>query len=160
MNNSQAATKKSRKSAPKILIGSLDVLDFPEFGLFDLPCKIDTGAQTSALHCHRVRIIESEGKEIIAFKLLDPKHKYYEDKEYRSADFQERRVRSSSGHAEYRYVIKTNIVLFNKVYRTEFTLADREKMSYPVLIGCRLLKDNFVVDVALKDVSYQQKIAT
>lgn len=160
MSNNQSATKKTKKSLPKIVIGALDLTDFPEFNLFNLPCKIDTGAQTSAIHCHRVRLIEVEGQEMIAFKLLDPKHKDYEEKEYRTADFQERKIRSSSGHAEYRYVIKTKIILFNKIYRTEFTLADREKMKYPVLIGRRLLKDNFLVDVALKDVSHQQKSIT
>ncbi len=157
MNKNQSATKKTKKTLPKTLIGELDCIDFPEFNLFDLPCKIDTGAYTSAIHCHRVRLIEAEGKEIIAFKLLDPSHKAYEDKEYRTTEFQERKIRSSSGHAEFRYVIKTQIVLFNKIYKTEFTLADREQMTYPVLIGRRLLKDNFIVDVALKDISYQQK---
>ncbi|NJL11742.1 MAG: ATP-dependent zinc protease [Microscillaceae bacterium] len=146
-------------TSPKIIIGSLDKVDFPEFSLFNLPCKIDTGAQTSAIHCHRVRLIEKDGVEIIAFKLLDPKHPEYNDQEYRTHDFEERSIKSSNGHTEFRYVIRSPLILFNQTIETEFTLADRERMKYPVLLGRRLLKDRFMVDVSKKNVSYQQKIS-
>lgn len=157
MNPKAIRTKKNTATKAKFTIGSLDCADFPEFNLLDIPCKIDTGAQTSAIHCHRIRLIEVEGKEIIAFKLLDPSHRNYNDKEYRTSEFNERKIRSSSGHAEYRYVITTDIILFGKTFKTEFTLADREQMKYPVLIGRRLLKDSFVVDVAKKNLSYKTK---
>jgi hypothetical protein len=157
INQKPTSSKKSKVLNPKFLIGSLDYADFPEFNLLNIPCKIDTGAQTSAIHCHHIRLIEIEGKEIIAFNLLDPSHSDYNEKEYRTSDFKERKVRSSSGYAEYRYVITTDIILFGKVFKTEFTLADREQMRYPVLIGRRLLKDSFIVDVAKKNLSYKDK---
>ncbi len=148
------------KNKSKLVIGTLDKVDFPEFGLYEIPCKIDTGAQTSALHCHRVRLIEieKEGKEIIAFELLDPSHEEYNGKEYRTTDFEERKVRSSSGHAEYRYVIRAKLLLFGETIETEFTLADRERMKYPILLGKSLLKGRFLVDVAKTNLSHKQKI--
>ncbi len=157
MTQKTGPSKKPKVQNTKFLIGSLDYADFPEFNLLDIACKIDTGAQTSAIHCHRIRLIEVEGKEVIAFKLLDPSHRDYDDKEYRTSVFNERKIRSSSGHAEYRYVITTDIILFGKVFKTEFTLADREQMKYPVLIGRRLLKDAFIVDVSKKNLSYKEK---
>jgi hypothetical protein len=62
-------------------------------------------------------------------------------------------VRTSSGKEEKRYVIKTLIKLFGRNIRTEFTLANRRKMSYPILLGRKLLKGRFIIDVAQKDLS-------
>jgi len=42
----------------------------------------------------------------------------------------------------------------NRVIRAEFSLANRGSMRFPVLLGRKLLRNKFVVDVSLKDVSY------
>ena len=39
---------------PKKVIGRIDKADFPLLGLFDIDVKIDTGAYTSSIHCHKV----------------------------------------------------------------------------------------------------------
>ncbi|WP_026999792.1 ATP-dependent zinc protease family protein [Eisenibacter elegans] len=148
---------KKKNTAPKRIIGTRDRIDFVDFALFDLPCKIDTGAETSAIHCHHVKLIEKEGQELISFKLLDPSHPEYDGVEYRTAKFEERRIRSSFGHTEYRYVITTQVQLFGEVFSTQFTLADRVQMKFPVLLGKRLLKNQFLVDVSLVDLSFKQK---
>lgn len=141
----------------KLLIGSLDKVDFPDFALQDVACKIDTGAETSAIHCHRVRFIEKGDENVIAFKLLDPSHDAYNEKEFRTTNFEERTIKNSFGYSEERYVIKTTIVICGINYETEFTLADREHMKYPVLLGKRLLLNNFIVDVSEEYVSYRLK---
>ncbi len=150
-------TNRSRGRRNKHVIGRLDRVDLPQFQLSDLPCKIDTGASYSAIHCHKVKLVETEGVEMISFYLLDPSHPDYSRREFRTMDFSERRIRSSFGETEYRYVIKTQVRLFGRSFRTEFTLSDREQMKYPVLLGRRLLRKKFLVDVAYKDLSYQQK---
>ena len=141
----------------KIIIGSLDKVDFPDLNLFDVPCKIDTGAETSAIHCHKVKLIERQGKEIITFYLLDPEHPQYSGIEFRSEDFKEKKIKSSFGHTEFRYVIKSKIKLFGRVIKLDLTLADRERMKFPVLLGKKLLKNRFLVDVGLKNLSYNLK---
>ena len=148
-------TKSAKK--PKIIIGARDKIDLPEFNLLDLPCKVDTGAATSAIHCYKVQLREINGKEIISFRLLDPSHEAYNGKEFRTSNFKEKKITSSSGHSEYRYVITSKIVLFGRELETEFTLADRLQMRYPVLLGRKLLRRRFVVDVALKDLSFGKK---
>jgi hypothetical protein len=67
--------------------------------------------------------------------------------------------RNSSGKEERRYVIKTSIRLFGKKIRTEFSLANRRKMRYPLLLGRKLLKNRFIIDVSQKDLSAKQQTA-
>ena len=57
-------------------------------------------------------------------------------------------VRSSNGEQQERHVVEADVVIAGQVIRTEFTLADREAMNFPVLLGRRLLRGNFLVDVA------------
>lgn len=145
------------KKKQKTIIGNRDKIDIPEFGLYNLPCKTDTGATTSAIHCHHVRLMETDGEETISFRLLDPSHEAYNHKEFRTSKFKEKKIKSSFGDIEYRYTITCDVTLFGKTFQAEFTLADREKMKYPVLLGRRLLRSRFIVDVAKSDLSFKQK---
>ena len=95
---------------------------------------------------------------MITFRLIDPSHEAYNGKEFRTDNFKKKKVKSSFGHTEYRYVIKSKIVLFGKEFETDFTLADRLRMRYPILLGRKLLRRRFIVDVSRKDLSYRQKM--
>lgn len=140
-----------------IVIGATDHVDLPEFELYNVSCRIDTGAATSAIHCHNVKLIRKDGQNAVSFMLLDPEHPAYQNREYYSFDFKEKIIKNSFGHSEKRFSIKTVLLLFGRKFKTEMTLADREAMKYPLLIGRRLLKKGFLVDVRLKDVSYHLK---
>lgn len=145
------------KKTPKIIIGHRDHLSLPEFGLEDIPCKIDTGAYTSTIHCSRVRILEKDDQTYLSFRLYDPKFGITTKKEFLYKQYSERRVRSSNGMLDYRYSINTTVVIFGKKIKTEFTLSFREKMRYPILLGRRFLKNKFIVDVSQKDLSFKEK---
>jgi hypothetical protein len=124
----------------------------------DVEAKIDTGAYTSALHCKDVRLIESAEGTLLSFCVIG--HNGHLSERYYSDTFTQRTIRNSFGVAERRYVIKTRIVLFGRRIRAEFTLADRERMRYPVLLGRKLLRNRFVVDVSQKNLSQQAKVST
>ncbi|MFD2572882.1 ATP-dependent zinc protease [Spirosoma soli] len=148
--------KNTRTSKQKQVIGMTDIVDFPDLELFDVHAKIDTGAYTSALHCKNIALKKANGRPQLSFWLIDktgqPARQFYSD------EFSQRMIRNSFGVAEKRYVIKTRIVLFNRTIRAEFTLADRERLKNPVLLGRKLLRNRFVVDVAQKDLSYNAKL--
>ena len=139
-----------------LIIGRMDYVDFPDWGLTGIEAKVDTGAYGCALHCHHVEVIEQSGSPVLRFKLLDPDHPEYNDHYLHATQFSEKKVRSSSGLVEHRYSVKTKLRLFNRSYRTEFSLTDRQQMRYPVLIGRKFLNKRFMVDVSLKDVSFNQ----
>ena len=147
-----ARIKKEKK-----IIGAIERLDLPEFELFDMDARVDTGAATSAIHCHHVRVFQRQEKEYISFKLLDPSHPDYQQKTFRTSQFREKIIRSSFGNTQYRYAIKTTVVLFGESVQIELTLADREKMQYPLLLGRNVLR-GYLVDVSKKNLSYKLKI--
>ncbi|MDF2437657.1 MAG: ribosomal protein modification protein RimK [Bacteroidota bacterium] len=129
----------------KQIIGRREVIAFPELGLYEITAKIDTGAYTTALHCHDIR----EEKGELYFKLLDPSHPYYNSKEYKFSDFRQKEIKNSFGEVEKRYIIKTHIKIGRKRINSVISLTDRGNMRYPVLIGRKLLKNRYIVDVAL-----------
>ena len=140
---------------PKRLIGRRDRADFPELGLREIAVKVDTGAYTSAIHCHRIREgVDAQGRPQVTFVLLDPGHPEYDGRTYAFTAFRQKLVRSSNGTTERRYLIKTKIRLFGRDYPIELSLSERGEMRFPVLIGRRLLMRRFIVDPQLVDVSY------
>lgn len=151
---------KPKKKTPLLVIGTTDHIDFPDFGMEGIGCKVDTGASTSALHCHKVRLTEKDGLPFVRFQLLDPEHPAFQKTKFHLPLYRERQVKNSFGQTEMRYSIKTRIFLFGQTYAVEFTLADRAKMRYPVLLGSRFLRNKFVVDVSQKDLSFQLKNQT
>ncbi|MEP0368349.1 MAG: RimK/LysX family protein [Cyclobacteriaceae bacterium] len=138
-------------------IGRRDKIDFPVFELYDLPVKIDTGAYGCAIHCHYAQITEKDGVEVLAFKVLDPSHPEYANVIHYTADFTQKKVKSSVGVSQMRFAIKTVMKVFGTPYKVTFTLTDRKKMKYPVLIGRKFLNKKFLVDVSLKDLSFNSK---
>ena len=138
-------------------IGRRDHIDLPGLDLFDLPAKIDTGAYGCALHCHLIEVVEKDGQEMLRFQVLDPSHPEYQDRYFYVSSYMIKRVRSSTGIAEKRFAIKTDLALFGKNYKVTFTLTNRKKMKYPVLIGRKFLSRRFLVDVALKNLSLDYK---
>lgn len=144
------------KKKEKLLIGRSDIIDLPEFELYDIPAKVDTGAFTSAIHTSSIKVREEDGIKYIYFKIPAAKKK---GKVFHTSHYEERRIRSSNGHIEKRYVITTEILIFGKLQKIEFSLADRSSMKYPILLGRKLLSKKFVVDVAKKNSSYNQKRA-
>ncbi len=126
-------------------------------GFENIGCKIDTGADSCSIHTHKVRIREIDGKEVLVFRLLDPRYKAYQKKDFTTTEFIEKRIKNSFGDKEYRYFVKLKITLFNRIIETEFSLANRADMEYPVLLGKKLLRNQFMVDVSQKNLSFSSK---
>ncbi|MDJ1483415.1 RimK/LysX family protein [Cytophagaceae bacterium YF14B1] len=140
------------------IIGRFDRIDLPDFGAINIGAKIDTGAYSSAIHCSKIKLYKKKGKRYISFHILDSHIPVIEHRRYITSRFRKKKVRSSSGHVEKRYFIETYIILFGEKILVEFSLSDRENMRFPVLLGRKMLKNRFLVDVALIDVSYHQKM--
>lgn len=141
----------------KFIIGRIDKVDLPELQLIDIDAKIDTGANTSAIHFHHAEVVEREGKEFLHFNLLDPDHPHFNDKEFFVEHFKQRLIKNSFGDSELRYIIKTEIVIFGQTWETEFSLSNRGNLKFPILLGRKLLKKSFLVDVTKSDLSYKRK---
>ncbi|SMO90446.1 ATP-dependent zinc protease family protein [Fodinibius sediminis] len=140
----------SRKDRGLDVIGRLESVDFPEWELFDIDAKIDTGAYTSSLHCHHIESFDKNGRPHVRFNLLDPSHETYNDKLFRLPVYNTKTIKSSNGTTETRFIIKTLIRIFGKELEVELSLANRSEMRYPVLIGRKLINGHFLVDPSKK----------
>lgn len=129
------------------LIGRREFVDFPELNLFSIEAKIDTGAYTSSIHCTDIEVKTKNNKPVLCFKLFDNLHPEFSKHIHEFAEFNKKKIKNSFGEMEERYIIKTSIKLGKKTIRTTLSLSDRESMRYPVLIGRRLLKGKFMIDV-------------
>lgn len=140
-------------SDDKRIIGRAELIDIPDWGLYGINAKIDTGAYTSSLHCHHIERVEEDGKEFVRFNLLDPSHEIYNEKLLKLPIFKSKMVKSSNGVSEERFIVKTRIKLLDKELEAELSLTDRSEMKFPVLIGRKLIKGRFIVDVSKKNLS-------
>jgi hypothetical protein len=144
---------EAKKPKEKTVVGRTEIVDFPELDLLKIEAKIDTGAYSTAIHAHKIWEEKVDGKKQLCFDLLDPTKKEYNPVHLCTRTYSRRNVRSSNGRLEKRYVIKTRLILGGKKRIVDVTLTDRGKMRYAVLIGRKVLKNGFLVDVSRKNVT-------
>lgn len=132
----------------KKVLGRKEKITLPELGLNLIAAKIDTGAYTSSLHAEEIRIQEAEGRKILYFKILMPTHRKYTGKTLAFESFREKKVKNSFGQAEIRYLIETELQLAGETFQAEFTLTDRSSMKNSILLGRKILRGSFLVDVS------------
>ena len=135
----------------KTIIGKDDIADMPLFNLKEVKVKIDSGAYTSSIHCSLIEKTD-EGLNVI---FLDESENGYTGELFTFREFKKKKVRSSSGQMQLRFIIQGTIILFGKRHSTEFTLSKRDLMRYPVLLGRKLLSKGFMIDTTLSNESYK-----
>ena len=133
------------------ILGRSDRVNLPGLGLFNIHAKIDTGAFTSSLHCSRAEIVEGQ----LEFVLLDDEHPEFTGMKFVFKEFTEREIKNSFGVAEKRYVINTTVKIFDEEIMAEFSLSDRDALRFPILLGRKILRDRFLIDVTKKNLSYR-----
>ncbi|MBS1558232.1 MAG: ATP-dependent zinc protease [Bacteroidetes bacterium] len=135
------------------VLGRSDRVDLPELGLENIHAKIDTGAYTCSLHCSTAQVVNGK----LEFTLLDEEHPEFTGRKYTFKKFDRREIKNSFGEAELRYVIKTKIKIFDQLIRAEFSLSNRGNLKFPVLLGRKIVRKRFLIDVAKKDLSFLSK---
>lgn len=141
----------------KRIIGRKDKADFPDFGLEEITVKVDSGAYTSSIHCQEFAVINENGKKVLKFRLLDDEHPQASQEEYSYEKFKTKKVKSSNGHSQKRYIIQTRIILFGKERPIELSLANREAMRVPILLGRRFIQRYYLIDPSRTNLSFRKK---
>jgi len=120
----------------KITVGEVEDVVLMPWGV-KLPARIDTGAATSSLDARELKVKNN----IAEFRLpkkygdLQLRLPVVEWQSIRSADFKERRP-----------VVEITLCMGPRLIRTQVTLNDRSTVSYPLIVGRNILRENFVVD--------------
>jgi hypothetical protein len=138
----------ARADFHKVIIGRSESMTFVEFeGLESVPAKTDTGAYRSAVHASNIHLDKESG--VLSFDLLGG-HPVCGAMTHRieTKEFSEIWVENSFGHREDRFEVKMKVKLGPKIFTARFSLADRSKKIYPILLGRKLLNNRFLVDSA------------
>lgn len=128
----------------KTVIGKHTFIDFVG-RVADIPAKVDTGADRSSLWASNIEITKDHKLQFVLFDKASP---FYSGEVITMNKFKVSHVRSSSGHEQIRYRVHLPILIHGRRVLASFTLADRSRNTFPVLIGRRTLDGKFIVDVS------------
>lgn len=111
--------------------------------------KLDTGALTSSMDAKDLERFEKAGEKWVRFNV---EVKDSETGKMANSSFERRVIRNvkvrGAGGAEKRPVVVMQMCIGSRIYSEEFSLKDRGKMNYPVLIGRRTLARIGAVDAS------------
>ena len=127
----------------KSVIGGLEwiYMDPPER---HFRARVDSGAETSSLSARDIVEFERDGDDWVRFVFEHDNPIELELPIVREALIRQ----ASSEGLDRRFVVEIDLRLGDRLQRTEFTLTDRRRMSYPVLLGRAFLMDLYIVDVS------------
>lgn len=117
--------------------------------------RVDTGATTSSISATDIIPFERDGKDWVKFKV---EHDGIKSQEVSLPVERWVKIKQSSAEGtQRRAVIVANIQIGDLKDKTEFTLADRTHLTYPLLLGRSFFRDVAVVDVSKKYVQDKVK---
>ncbi len=128
----------------KQIIGCKEIISIIDLDLYDLDAKIDTGADSNAIHCDEIEIKDNQ----VTFRLLDEVHPSYHGKKITMPIYKIKKVKSSNGQVQNRPSIKVNVEFMGNKYESVISLTDRSDMKFPMLIGRKFMANKFLVDVS------------
>lgn len=144
--------RKASSKLPKKIIGRIELVGLPEFGIVDVAAKTDTGAYSGALHAESIKIKHTKDGDELHFKVPHFVGGRTHSEEYVtcvSRDFVAVQVKSSNGQWQDRYKIRTIVRIQGRDHETQFTLTNRQSQKVPMLLGRKLLRGNYLVNVEL-----------
>ena len=116
--------------------------------------RIDTGAAVSSISAQDITEFERNGKRWYRFTVEANDHKIQVEAPYVRTST----IRQVSKHTTTeRIVVALNVKVGDYSTTSEFTLSDRTRLQYPLLIGRTLMQDIAVVDVARDHIQGRNK---
>ncbi len=141
--------------AKKSTLGWLEMVTLYPWGA-KFKAKLDTGAKTSSIHALHIEIFDQDGEEWVQFMMRVPNGKKMKKKLVKLPVERKVAVKRHGLASKKRPVVKIDFCLNGKKHEAEFTLTNRHKFNYPVLLGRRFLKDVTIVHPAKKYLSHKR----
>lgn len=126
----------------RFIVGCVEKVSIPAFGIENILAKVDTGAYSGVLHCEEIRVMNGVLLFIPAGQATTVE----------ITDFEQRHVRSAHGHMKERYLVPITMEIQGKRFTTMIGIDNRSAMKYDMLLGRRFLRDNnILVDVKINE---------
>lgn len=128
------------------MIGWREWVTLPTLCPDRMKVKVDTGARTSALHAFDMSVVDRDGTTWVDFEIHPAQRSRRGAIAVSCPVVEFRRVRSSTGHAERRPVIRTEVEIGPTRFEIDFTLTSRDEMGFRMLLGRSAIRRRFLVD--------------
>jgi len=146
-----AGTSLAVAARDKLELGWLERVRLQPWDIV-LKAKLDTGAKTAAIHATDIERFDKDGKPWVRFRLWlshrDPGSETILVEKPLARDVKIKLRGTDKSDA--RPSVKLEFCLGGKRYQALFTLVNRKKFNYPVLLGRRFLADLAVIDPAAR----------
>lgn len=134
------------KKKSRIKLGWREWCELSDLGIPAVKTKVDTGAKTSALHAFAIEVFEAKGERFVRFKVHPIQKNTKITVSCAALLIDMRNVKSSAGHEQERYVIRTPVRIGRKSWEIEITLTRRDSMGYRMLLGREAMKRGIVIE--------------
>lgn len=126
-----------------VTIGWKERVSLPEWGVFEIEAKADTGARSSAVDVKNLRLIDEWTVQFeVALSRLDRSKTVPVTARLK----RHTRVKSSNGHIAERVVVETDMLLGSVRKKIDISLVCRKRMQCRMLIGRSALREDFLIN--------------
>lgn len=132
----------------RIIVGSEEWCVFPSLNVPAIKARVDSGAKTSAIHAFNIQPFRKNEEDWVSFYVHPLQNDRQSVVRCEAPVVDRRVVKSSTGTAEKRYVIRTAIELGDNYWEVELTLTNRDSMGYRMLLGREAMLGRMMVDPA------------
>lgn len=137
------------QATDKTIVGNQEWCALTELGIPAIKARIDSGAKTSSIHAFNIQRFRRSGNSWVSFEV----HPIQRDRRIvlrcERPLVDTRRIKSSSGTSETRYVIRSPIRMGDEVWEIELTLANRDSMGFRMLLGREAMNGRLIVDPSI-----------
>lgn len=130
------------------IIGSEEWCVFEALGIPAIKARVDSGAKTSSIQAANAKVFGRGGQEYVKFEINPLQDNRSINIQCEAKLVDRRTVKSSSGIAEERFVIKTPVTIGGDTFDIELTLANRDTMEFRMLLGREALNGRYMVNPA------------
>nr|WP_252732535.1 30S ribosomal protein S6--L-glutamate ligase [Cellulophaga baltica] len=130
------------------VVGSEEWCVFGDLGIPAIKARVDSGAKTSSIQAANTKVFTKGAQEWVKFEVNPIQDNRSITIKTEAKLIDRRTVKSSSGIAEERFVVRTPITLGDDTFEIELTLANRDTMEFRMLLGREALNNRFVVNSA------------
>ena len=110
--------------------------------------RIDTGAETSSIDVQSITPFERDGEKWVSFEIVNRSNG---EKIKMEKPIKRKTVIKRTLEKEQRYVVKLKVKMGKNLITADFSLNDRSKFDYQVLIGRNIINGRYLVDTSISN---------
>lgn len=109
--------------------------------------KLDSGALTSSIHAEDIETYSVDGEQWVRFLFpFGGREGYGNGFIIDKPLLREVNIKEHDSENSVRYVIELDICISGNTFPVEFSLANRSKFNYPIILGRKALSGRYLVD--------------